>query len=170
VIGFDLVDGRIALAADAPDADALVGLTAQFAQLLAERDDESGLSEAAERDPALARLFPDPVPDDPAESAEVRGLTLASLVEHKRANAELVAASLASPGVLDERGELAWLQWLTDIRIVLASRLGILLDGDEGAAETDAEQAMQWTYHALGALQSDLIEVLDERADAAGPS
>jgi len=167
VIRFDLVEGSVVLAADEADADALLRLGEQFAALVAPGDAGSGPHAP---DPALARLFPDPVPDDPEESAEVRGLTRQSLVEHKRRNAELVTASLTSPGALDERAELAWLQWLTDIRIVLASRLGILVDGDEGASSTDAEQAMQWMYHALGALQADLLEVLDERAAAPGAS
>jgi len=163
MIRFDLVGARVRLAADPEDRDALLRLGEQFTALLAERDRSA---DSSPPDPALARLFPDPVPDDPAESAEVRALTLPALVDHKRANAQRVAASLTSPGVLDERDELAWLQWLTDVRIVLASRLGIVVDGDEGASATDAQRAMQWTYHALGSLQGDLLDVLDERIAA----
>jgi hypothetical protein len=166
VIRFDLVEGRVELVADRADADALTRLTEQFTGLLAERDAPSDTDDAATPDPALARLFPDPIPDDPDESVELRELTRPGLVSHKRANAERVARSLANPGALEASDELAWLQWLTDIRIVLASRLGILLDGDEGASATESEQAMQWMYHALGSLQADLIDVLDERAEA----
>ena len=165
MIRFDLVDARIMLVADPADAEALTQLTAQFRELLVERDAASEPVTPAPQDPALVRLFPDPVPDDPVESAEVRELTRPALTDHKRANAERVAASLADPGALTPRDELAWLQWLTDIRIMLASRLGIVIDGDEGAADTPSEQAMQWTYHALGSLQADLLQVLEERGD-----
>ena len=168
MIRFALVDGRVTLAADPADADVLLRLTEQFTALLAERDVAADEEETLPQDPALTRLFPDPVPDDPEESAEVRALTRPALTDHKRVNAERVAASLATPGPLEARDELAWLQWLTDIRIVLASRLGIVMDGDEGAAATEAEQAMQWTYHALGSLQADLVDALEERADAPG--
>ena len=170
MIRFTLADGRVTLSADPADAQTLLRLSEQFTDLLAERDADSDEATAVPEDPALIRLFPDPMPDDPLESAEARALTRPALVDHKRANADRVAASLAQPGVLQERDELAWLQWLTDIRIVLASRLGIVMDGDEGASGTDAEQAMQWTYHALGSLQADLIDTLEARTAARGPS
>ena len=158
MIRFGVADGRIAFGTDPADADMLRSLIAQFTGLLAVE-----AAAASTADPALRRLLPDPMPDDPVESAELRALTLPALIGHKRENAERVAASLAAPGGLDSRDELAWLQWLTDIRLVLATRLGIVLDGDEGASTTDADRAMQWTYHALGAVQSDLIAALDER-------
>jgi len=161
VIRFELVDGRIALTADAPDIATLTRLSEQFTELL-DRPDHSPTA----IDPALRRLLPDPLPGDPAESAELRALTVPALVAHKRENATRVAATLSSPGPLGERDELAWLQWLTDVRLVVASRLGILLDGDEPAPESAAEQAMTWTYHALGALQADLLECIDERGGA----
>ena len=164
MIRFDsLPDGRVSLAADEDDARALRALAEQFVELLAER--EAGAdTPGAPTDPALLRLLPDPVPDDPEESSEVRALTEPGLIEHKRENALRVAARLETQGTLDDRDELAWLQWLTDIRLVLATRLGILVDGDEGASETDADRAMQWTYHGLGSLQADLIDALDARS------
>jgi len=162
VIRFDLAGERIELAADAEDAAALTRLAGQFTGLLGAS--AATAEHAPATDPALRRLLPDPVQDDPEESEEVRGLTAVALVEHKRANAERVAATLARPGALEPRDELAWLQWLTDIRLVLAARLGILVDGDEGLVETEEQRAMGWTYHALGALQAELLELLDERA------
>jgi hypothetical protein len=162
MIRFDLADGRIAFGADPADTDVLRSLIDQFTGLLAVDGDALTVP-----DPALRRLLPDPMPDDPVESAELRALTQPALIGHKRENAARVAASLAAPGGLDARDELAWLQWLTDIRLVLATRLDILVDGDEGASATEADKAMQWTYQALGAVQSDLIDALDER-DALG--
>ncbi len=160
-------DGKsLSLAADDADAIALTSLAAQFTDLLAERDSEPIRERAAPTDPALVRLFPDPVPTDPVESAEVRTLTEPALLEHKRVNAMRVTKSLAAPGPLDPADELAWLQWLTDIRLVLAARIGILVDGDEGRSTTDADRAMQWSYHALGALQADLLDALDARESA----
>lgn len=167
MIRFELVDDGVRLTADRADAEALLRLSEQFTTLLAERDAASG---DAQQDPALLRLFPDPFPGDPRESAELRDLTRPALVDHKRANADRVAASLDHPGVLEEGDELAWLQWLTDVRLVLATRLGILVDGDEGASSTPEERAMQWTYQALGSLQADLLDALDTRAEARGVS
>ncbi len=171
MIRFRLVDDRVELAADDADAEALRRLVEQFTGILdahdapATPDADAGLA-AAPSDPALIRLFPDPVPDDPQESAEVRALTEPALIDHKRTNAIRVAETLDAPGALAPRDELAWLQWLTDIRLVLATRLGILVDGDEGASVTERDLAMQWTYHALGSLQADLIDALDGRASA----
>ena len=50
---------------------------------------------------------------------------------------------------------------LTDIRLIIASRLGIENDGDEGNDETDADLMMQDIYDWLGMVQGSLIEALD---------
>src|SRR5690606_33411836 len=84
VIRFDLVDARIELVVEEADAEALRYLSEQFTDLLAERDAPAYADEATMPDPALARLFPDPIPDDAAESAEVRELTRPALIDHKR--------------------------------------------------------------------------------------
>ena len=158
---------RIDLVVDDADAKALRELAGQFTDLLAERASIPTAERFAPTDAALLRLFPDPVPADPIESAELRVLTEPALLEHKRTNAQRVLKTLSIPGALEARDELAWLQWLTDIRLVLAARLDIVVDGDEGRTESDADRAMQWSYHALGALQADLLDALDSR-EAAG--
>lgn len=168
MIRFEVADGGITVTAEAQDARAVAGLVEQFQELLAEREAAPDRAPGPTGDPALRRLFPDPVPDDPEDSAEVRELTGPALLEHKRTNAALVARSLEARRRLDPREELAWLQWLTDIRLVLAARLGIELDGDEGTAESAADRAMRWTYHALGALQADLLEAIDARGSGTG--
>ncbi|MGM0384698.1 MAG: DUF2017 family protein [Actinomycetota bacterium] len=93
-------------------------------------------AEAEERpnsDPALARLFPPMSVSDPDLAAEMRGLTVDEVRRSKLANLAVVARTLASGAetVLVRRGEeLQWLAALTDVRLVLASRLGIDDDAD----------------------------------------
>ncbi len=157
---------RIGLVTDEADARTLTELAGQFSDLLAERAAIVAAAPSAPTDAALLRLFPDPLPSDPAESAEIRWLTEPALLDHKQANAQRVVKTLATPGVLEPQDELAWLQWLTDIRLVLAARLGIVVDGDDGRSESDDDRAMQWSYHALGSLQADLLDVLDSRETA----
>lgn len=164
MIRFETDGGRICVAADEPDVRALTSLARQFDELLVARERVPIEERGAMTDPAVSRLLPDPVPTDPAESAEVRMLTEPGLLEHKRANAARIIETLTASGALDERDELAWLQWLTDVRLVLAARLDIVVDGDTGRASTSADRTMQSAYLALGALQADLIDALDARS------
>ena len=91
--------------------------------------DESEVVEAPD-DPALRRLLPDAYRDDDEAAADFRRYTENTLRGAKRADATVVRQGLASIAVLGERvldGEQAdaWLRFLTDARLVLASRLGI---------------------------------------------
>ena len=110
-------------------------------------------------DPALSRLFPDGYRGDPDAAAEFRTYTREGLVDHKTANAGLIAAALvAGPRVeltLDETER--WLPALTDLRLVLADRLGIVRDEDE-----IPEGLLGEVYDWLAELQSYLIEALDQ--------
>ncbi|NCD18415.1 MAG: DUF2017 family protein [Actinobacteria bacterium] len=93
----------------------------------------AGAGERPDGDPALARLFPPMSVSDPDLAAEMRGLTVDEVRRSKLANLAVVARALASGSetVLVRRGEeLQWLAALTDVRLVLASRLGIDDDAD----------------------------------------
>ncbi|MFP3415909.1 DUF2017 family protein, partial [Bacillus sp. SIMBA_074] len=87
-------------------------------------------------------------PDDPEASAEFRRFTAAGLAERKEAGARTVIETLgdALDGPvtvsLDAAQATAWLRTITDIRLVLAARLGIHQDGDEGEIH-DQDSAMQ---------------------------
>ena len=50
---------------------------------------------------------------------------------------------------------------LVDIRLIIASRLGIEHDGDEGHADTDDDIMMQDVYSWLGMVQGSLVDALD---------
>ena len=64
---------------------------------------------------------------------------------------------------LDEAQATAWLRSITDIRLVLAARLGILEDGDEGDIH-DQESALQRVvYDWLAGVQEFLVLALQSR-------
>ena len=135
----------------------LATLLAQYDELVHDQLDEGDLS----ADPALARLFPNAYPDDDEAAAEFRRYTRDGLVERKTANSGLISAALT--GASDD-GRLTvahddaehWLPALTDLRLVLAERLGIHRD-DDPLPENELADVYQW----LGELQWSLVEALD---------
>lgn len=127
--------------------------------------DEAGIGGGSTEhsDPAIARLLPDAYRDDETAAREFRHLTEQSLAGRKIANAQAVIDSLAGgPEIeLDPSAQQAWLRAIGDIRLVLAARLGIERDGDEGNADTDEDLAMRDIYDWLADVQWSLIEVLE---------
>lgn len=122
-------------------------------------------------DPAVARLFPDVYPTDPAQQAEFRRLTEPELRAAKLDQARGVLADLVGTGgevrLTPERAEL-WLRALTDVRLALGTRLGVADDTDI-EAEIDAAvgrdpgspRVMQLTvYLYLTYLQESLVGAL----------
>ena len=83
-------------------------------------------------DPALARLLPDGHRDDPEASAEFRRYTEVGLRQRKRTGLETARRTLGRPGVLllDDSEAQAWVVALTDVRLVLAERMGLRTDDD----------------------------------------
>ncbi|MFC5502010.1 DUF2017 family protein [Lysinimonas soli] len=140
----------------------LTTLLAQYDELVHEQLDDADLAE----DPALARLFPNAYPDDDEAAAEFRTYTREGLVERKSANSGLISAALvASPEqrLSVERDDAErWLPALTDLRLVLAERLGIRHD-DDPLPDDELADVYAW----LGELQWSLIAALDpESAEA----
>ena len=139
---------------DRDEALLLQSLAAQLVTLLQSGDGQ---------DPAVVRLLPDAYPDDPVASAEFRRYTSESLVDRKLQNADIVILSLSDS---IESGEVrldppaagAWLRCLTDIRLTLASRLGI--ESDDQRPSDDA--ILQELYDWLGFLQNSLVEAVDD--------
>ena len=72
-------------------------------------------------------------------------------------NARTVIASLDGDVSLDPAGVQAWLRHLTDLRLVLAARLQIEDDGDQGTGD----ERMLDLYDWLGYLQGTLVECLE---------
>lgn len=166
-------DGTLEALIDAEEAVLLQSLAGQVAELVADgaRDAvTSTTSTSPTPDVALARLLPDAYPDDPEASAEFRRFTVSGLAERKVGNAETLIRSLDGSGVtgrvtLDDSESLSWLRCLTDIRLTIASRLGIESEDDEAGRTIDP--LMREIYDWLGFVQNSLIEALDDRATGA---
>ena len=135
----------------------LTTLLAQYDELVHDQLDDGDLA----GDPALARLFPNAYPDDEEAAAEFRRYTRDGLVERKAANSGRISAALMASSD-DERVTVArddaehWLPTLTDLRLVLAERLGIHRDSDPIPANELGD-----VYEWLGELQWALVEALD---------
>lgn len=83
-------------------------------------------------DPALARLLPDAHKEDPEASSEFRRYTEQGLRQRKRQALETARLTLGRDGAvtLDEAEQQAWLVSLTDVRLVLAERMGLRTEED----------------------------------------
>lgn len=147
------------------EAAHLAGLVAQFDELLDESDD-------AGDDPAVLRLVPDAYAD-PDAAREFREVTEADLLGRRRADAARMLATLAAAGdltgdlddpafvqqiaiVLDRDDVQAWLRTLAAIRLVLATRLGIIDDDDH-----DHDDAKYAIYDWLGFRLDGLVTAID---------
>ncbi|AYG02454.1 DUF2017 family protein [Gryllotalpicola protaetiae] len=156
-------DGRVSAEFDTVERDMLAQLTNELIDLLTQTD--AGPDVAADpslpRDPALERLLPDAYRDDAESAAEFRRFTEDDLVALKTGNALALARAAAASGaiVLEESEVLPWLRTITDLRLALATRLGIETDDDEGsdAPELASAKAAYWW---LGELQERLIRAL----------
>jgi hypothetical protein len=125
-------------------------------------------------DPALARLLPDAHRDDPDAAAEFRRYTEAGLRERKRAGLEVARRTLGRDGalLLDDDEARAWVVALTDVRLVIASRMGLEVDEDHARLEALAEEQdsdepgslgfLLAVYDFLTWLQETLVEALME--------
>jgi hypothetical protein len=159
-------DGRVAARFEPGEAQLLLSLAEEAGDLAR----AAASPENAIADPALGRLLPDAYPDDPEASAEFRRFTAPGLADRKEAAARTMQDTLSSaPGgarvevVLDDAQATAWLRTITDLRLVLAARLGIREDGDEGDIH-DEESAMQRAvYDWLAAVQEFLVLALRPR-------
>ncbi len=122
-------------------------------------------------DPAVERLFPDVYPDDEAAAAEFRRYTADELTAGKLDQAQRVLDMLPADGGqvrLDEPAAEAWLRALTDVRLVLGTRLGVADDTDlaeeldDAVARdpTSARVALLSVYGYLTYLQDSLVDAL----------
>jgi hypothetical protein len=130
-------------------------------------------------DPVLARLFPSAYPEDDEASAEFRRFTEGGLRDQKAASACVVIDALEEGGLpteltesglmidveLDEPSAETWLRSFTDIRLALATRLGVE-EGDEASWEAlpddDPRSQAHDIYEWVGFLQETLVRALEE--------
>ena len=175
------------------EADLLRSLASQLVELLRNeaavpregRDpfeammDFSGPTSAPE-DPVLARLFPTAYPHDEEAAAEFRRFTEGSLRDGKAAAAVTIIDRLEEAGLpselredglmidveLDEPTAETWLRSFTDLRLALATRLGVE-DGDEAVwdalPDEDPRAQAHDIYDWVGYLQETLVEALVDR-------
>jgi hypothetical protein len=161
---------------------------AHLAAMLADEPDHD--------DPAIERLFPDVYPEDPAQQEEFRRLTQDDLKSAKLEQAKTMLVDLIDnggvrvsefeSGILDDgsleaegiessrevrlpedRADL-WLRALTDVRLILGTRLGVEDDTDiyaeidaaVGRNPTSARVSQLTVYAFLTRLQESLVEAM----------
>jgi hypothetical protein len=204
VSGFerDRRGGRIVATFTGFEADLLRSLAGQLVELLhnesalpAEHADPleamldfSGPTTEPE-DPVLARLFPTAYHDDADAAAEFRRFTEGTLRDGKAAAASTVIDTLEDAGLppeltedglvidveLDDATAETWLKSFTDVRLAVATRLGVeegdeeyweTLDTAASAGNADAESArmaqVYGIYQWVGYLQETLVDALSE--------
>lgn len=171
------------------EADLLRSLAAQLIELLRNESatediasdsledllDFSGPTNEPE-DPVLARLFPTAYREDEDAAAEFRRYTESDLRNGKAAGAATVIDTLEEAGLpaepqdglfidveLDPATALTWLKSFTDMRLAIATRLGIE-EGDEefwySLPDEDPRAQVHDIYEWVGYLQETLVEAL----------
>lgn len=141
--------GRIVLEFADGEADVLRSLVDQYLEVVAA---DPG------KDPAHVRLFPVAYRDDDAAATEFATYTRAGLIDRKAANAAQISLALDEQTVRLSPAEAErWLPALTDLRLVIADRLGLRTDEDE-VPDTPAGEVYTW----LGHLQESMLALLEE--------
>lgn len=137
-----------------PDADPLEALV--------------GIDPTATRpeDPAIARLVPDAY-EDPESADEFRRFTQRGLLDAKATNARTVCDDLRASGgkvTLSAEKAQVWLTALTDLRLTLATRIGIDDDAEQFSeqefAVDDPRAELFAVYDFLTWLQETLVMAL----------
>jgi hypothetical protein len=170
------------------EADLLRSLAAQLIELLRNESataenvdpleamlDFSGPTQEPE-DPVLARLFPTAYPEDEEAAAEFRRYTEGTLRDGKAAGAAAVIDTLEEAGLpdrpedglyidveLDRATAVTWMRSFTDVRLAIATRLGIE-EGDEDywhqLADDDPRAQVHDIYEWVGYLQETLVQAV----------
>jgi len=140
-------------------------------------------------DPVLHRLLPDAYRDDDEGASDFRRFTERGLRDAKSHNAQVLIQSLIAGGMsepvaaddtdddadaapaqpeveveLDAEGVQAWLRALTDIRLALATRLGIEQDDEQRwttLPDDDPQSYVHDIYDWLGYVQETLVHAID---------
>src|SRR5919112_2669383 len=140
------------------EADLLRSLASQLVELLrnevaAPRSGDDPLEDPLDfpgpttepEDPVLPRLFPTAYPHDEEAAGEFRRFTEGTLRDHKAQGAVRIIETLEEAGLppeLDEEGlvidvdldhaeAVTWMKSFTDVRLALATRLGIEEDDED---------------------------------------
>jgi hypothetical protein len=128
-------------------------------------------------DPVLARLLPDAYADDAEAAGEFRRYTERGLRDQKAVQGQRVIADLEEAGLppeVDADAEpielelaadqsQAWLRCLTDVRLALATRLGVEEDDEDywlSLPDDDPQLYLHDIYDWLGYVQETLVQAL----------
>ncbi|MGZ4427491.1 MAG: DUF2017 domain-containing protein [Nocardioidaceae bacterium] len=128
-------------------------------------------------DPVLARLFPSAYTDDEEAAGEFRRFTERTLRDGKARSAVLIIDTLEEAGLppeltedgltidveLDRNASMSWMKSFTDIRLALATRLGVEDDDEEywlSLPEDDPRTHVHDIYDWVGFLQETLVQSL----------
>ena len=109
-------------------------------------------------DPSLARLFPPPYGDDEERNQGYAVLAGAELRERRLAALDVVSANLDAESLTEEQLE-AWMRSINDIRLVLGTMLGIEVEGDAPAPDSDAAPTYA-VYEFFGVLLETIVQAL----------
>lgn len=181
--------GGVVISLSGFEADLLRSLASQLVELLRNEMAAPGSVDPFEamldfsgpttepEDPVLARLFPTAYPDDEEAAGEFRRFTEGGLRDAKARSASLVIDQLEDAGLppvltedgtwvdveLDDASAQAWLRSFTDVRLAIATRLGIE-DGDEdfwaSLPDDDPRTHVHDIYEWAGFLQETLVRAL----------
>ena len=127
-------------------------------------------------DPVLQRLFPTAYPEDAEAASEFRRYTETDLRNGKAAGAAAIIDTLEDAGLADqpEGGTfidvelprplaITWMRTFTDMRLAIATRLGIE-DGDEeywhSLPDEDPQAQVHDIYDWVGYLQETLVNAV----------
>lgn len=143
------------------EARILVSLADQLQALLAE-----AIESPIDDDAAVRRLLPDAYRNEPEHADEWRRFSRRGLVDRKIGFARTISHALAP--VADEGmtrsvpltidAALDWVRGIGDLRLVIADRMGIIVDGDEGVF---GEPGLRDVYDWLAWMQDGLVQVLE---------
>ena len=129
-------------------------------------------------DPVLARLFPSAYREDEEAAGEFRRYTETALRSGKAEAAGTVIDALEEAGLpadlddgtltidveLDRAGALTWMRAITDLRLAIATRLGVK-EGDEehwdSLPEEDPRSHVHDIYDWLAFLQETLVRAVE---------
>ena len=172
------------------EADLLRSLASQLVELLrneaaAPRNPEDSFEALMDfsgptsepEDPVLARLFPTAYQHDEEAASEFRRFTEGALRDGKAAGAAAIIDTLEEAGLPEELTEdglvidveldpgqaVSWLKSFTDVRLALATRLGVEEGDDDfwlALPEDDPRTHVHDIYDWVGYLQETLVEAL----------
>ena len=167
------------------EADLLRSLAGQLIELLRNESATSKKGDALEDlldfsgpttepdDPVLARLFPTAYPDDEEAAGDFRRFTESTLRDGKADAAATIIDTLEESGLppepvdglfidveLDPQAAMTWMRSFTDMRLAIATRLGVE-EGDEeywaSLTDDDPRAQVHDIYDWLGYLQETLV-------------